>query len=219
MRRSRRSSESGTPRLTATRASVWTFFYNQASMSPDSDGREFIANHDTPTTRPHMNIKSVFVGALLISQLSTSYGQANSFIVSPGITLPKDTATQSQLLTALDGFLSQKDKPGKENTYVLKAHLLETSVLLDEMKQVEANNELKKPAFYKCYLTNVAPLSEKDYLIQCSYLGVNEANPVLRASFTILAMKDDGQFRFSSPLRQNSLSWKTEKLGNTVIPF
>src|SRR3977135_2319624 len=96
-----------------------------------------------PTTRPHMNIKSVFVGALLISQLSNSYGQANLFIVSPGITLPKDSATQSQLLTAFNGFLSQKDKPGKENTYVLKAHLLETSVLLDEMKQVEANNELK----------------------------------------------------------------------------
>ena len=166
-----------------------------------------------------MNIKSVFVGALLISQISTSYGQANSFIVMPGITLPKDTATQSQLLSALNGFLSQKDKPGKENTYVLKANLLETSVLLDEMKKIEVNNEPKSPAFYKCYLTNAAPLNERDYLIQYSYLGISEATPVMRASFTILATKDGGQFRFSSPLKQNSLSWKTERLGNTTFHF
>ena len=121
-----------------------------------------------------MNIKSVFAGALLISQIATCNGQTHSFIVSPGITLPKDSTTQSQLLTALNGFLSQKEKPGKENTYVLRAHLLETSALLDEMKQVEENNELKEPTFYKCYLTNVIPLNENDYLIQCSYIGINE---------------------------------------------
>ena len=166
-----------------------------------------------------MNIKSVFAGALLISQISASHGQTKSFIVSPGINLPKDSTTQSQLLTALNGFLSQKDKPGKENTYVQKAHLLETSALLEEMKHVEENNELKKPAFYQCYLTNVIPLNENDYLIQCSYIGINETTPLLRASFTIVGTKDDNQFHFSSPLKQNSLSWKVEMLGNTTFHF
>ena len=132
---------------------------------------------------------------------------------------PKDSATQSQLLAALNGFLSQKDKPAKENTYVLKAHLLETSALLDEMKHVEENNELKQPAFYKCYLTNVMPLNENDYLIQCSYIGINETTPVLRASFTMVATKDANQFHFSSPLKQNSLSWKVETVGNTTFHF
>lgn len=166
-----------------------------------------------------MNIKTVFAGALLLSQIAISYGQTNSFIVSPGITLPKDTATQSALLAALNGFLSQKDKPPKENAHVLKAHLLETSVLLDEMKRVEDNNELKQPAFYKCYLTNVMPLNDNDYLIQCSYIGLNETTPMLRASFTMVATKDADQFHFSSPLKQNSLSWKSETLGNTTFHF
>jgi hypothetical protein len=166
-----------------------------------------------------MNIKSLFAGALLISHLSTSAGQTHSFIVSPGITLPKDTTTQSALLAALNGFLSQKEKPAKENTYVLKGHLLETSVLLDEMKHVEENSELKQPAFYKCYLTNVMPLNDNDYLIQCSYIGINETTPILKASFTMVATKDASQFHFSSPLKQNSLSWKSETLGNTIFHF
>jgi hypothetical protein len=166
-----------------------------------------------------MNIKSVVAGALLIAHISTSDGQTNSFIVAHGITLPKDTTTQNQLLTALNGFLSQKEKPAKENTYVLKAHLLETSALLDEMKHVEENTELKQPAFYKCYLTNVMPLNENDYLIQCSYIGLNETTPVLRASFTMVATKAANQFHFSSPLKQNSLSWKMETVDTTIFHF
>lgn len=166
-----------------------------------------------------MNIKSVFAGALLASQISTSYGETPSVTVSHGITLPKDSTTQSQLLTALNGFLSQKDKPAKENTYVLKPHLLETSALLSEMKHIEENTELKQPAFYKCYLTNVMPLNENDYLIQCSYIGLRETNPVLRASFTMVATKNSNQFHFSSPLKQNSLSWKVEVLENTAFHF
>lgn len=166
-----------------------------------------------------MNIKSVVAGALLIAQISTADGQTNSFIVAHGITLPKDSTTQSQLLAALNGFLSQKDKPAKENAYVLKTHLLETSVLLDEMKHVEDNNELKQPAFYKCYLTNVMPLNDNDYLIQCSYIGLNETTPVLRASFTMVATKDADRFHFSSPLNRTSLFWKSETLGNTTFHF
>jgi hypothetical protein len=166
-----------------------------------------------------MNIRSVFAGALLLSQILTSYGQTNSFIVPPGLILPKDSATQSALFAAFDGFLSQKDKPAKENAHVLKAQFLETSVLLDEMKHIEENTELKQPAFYKCYLTNVMPLNDNDYLIQCSYLGVNGTTPMLRASFTLVATKDADRFHFSSPLKQNSLSWKSETLGNTTFHF
>src|SRR5471032_1271703 len=78
------------------------------------------SNYYTPAKQRYMTIKSLFAGALLISHISTSYGQTTSIIVPHGITLPKDSTTQSQLLAALNGFLSQKDKPAKENTYVLK---------------------------------------------------------------------------------------------------
>lgn len=166
-----------------------------------------------------MNLKSVFAGALLVCQSATAYAETSSFTVSHGITLPKDIAIQGQLLAALNGFLSQKEKPAKENGYVLKSHLLETSALLDEMKRVEENAELKKPAFYKCYLTNVIPLNESDYLVQCSYMGINETTPALRASFTVLATKKDSQFHLSSPLKYNSRSWKAETVGKTTFHF
>jgi hypothetical protein len=198
--------------------SDWTFFCNLASISTVSI-RESRSHYYTPAKQRNMNIKSVVAGALLIAQISTSDGQTNSFIVAHGITLPKDSTTQSQLLTALNGFLSQKEKPAKENTYLLKTHLLETSALLAEMKHIEENIELKQPDFYKCYLTNVMPLNENDYLIQCSYIGISETTPVLRASFTIVATKNSNQFHFSSPLKRNSHSWKAEVVGNTTFHF
>ena len=154
-----------------------------------------------------------FLNSLLL------FGQTNSLIVSNSINLPKDSVTQILLITSLNGFLSQKEKPAKENTYVLKTNLLETSVLLDEMKNLERSDTLKDTNFYKCYLTNVIQLNDNDYLIQYSYIGINESTSILRASFNISAKKDVNQFYFFSPLKQNSISWKTKILGNTKFYF
>jgi hypothetical protein len=166
-----------------------------------------------------MNIKSVLIAALTISHISTFHGENSSFTVSHGITLPKDDTIRSQLLAGLDGFLSQKEKPAKENSCVLKSHLLETAALVDEMKGVEENAELKQLAFYKGYLTNVVPLDENEYLVQFSYMGVSENTPALRASFTVLATRSDNQFRLSSPLKYNCRSWKTQTIGKTTFHF
>ncbi len=156
-----------------------------------------------------MNIKSLCLVSMTI--VITSYGQKNTLIVSDNIALPRDTIVKEQLLTSLNGFLFQITKPNKENSFVLNSDLLETSVLLDEMKDLGNNNKLKEDNFYKAYLTNATQLNDTNFLIQLSYIGVNEGSPILRASFTLIAKKGGTQFYFYSPLKQNTTSWNEKR--------
>ena len=164
-----------------------------------------------------MNIKSLCLVSMTI--VITSYGQKNTLIVSDNIALPRDTIVKEQLLTSLNGFLFQITKPNKENSFVLNSDLLETSVLLDEMKDLGNNNKLKEDNFYKAYLTNATQLNDTNFLIQLSYIGVNEGSPILRASFTLIAKKGGTQFYFYSPLKQNTTSWKGQTINNINIYY
>ena len=66
-----------------------------------------------------------------------AYAQYNPLVVPANITLPKDTIVSNRLIKSLNGFLAQKENPNKENTFVLNEDLLETSILLDEIKEIE----------------------------------------------------------------------------------
>lgn len=148
-----------------------------------------------------------------------SFAQTNPLIVPANVVLPKDTLIANHLLKSLNGFLSQKESPNKENLYVLKEDLLETSVLLDEMKGIEKSAKLKDDNFYKGYLTNVVQIDKSNFIIQISYIGINENIPILNASFEILAKYIDDKFYFLSPLQRNTLSWQTKKIGNCTFHF
>ena len=113
----------------------------------------------------------------------------NPLIITDNINLPTDSIIKNQLLASLNGFLEQKEKPNKENTFVLNADLLETSILLDEIKGIERNRKLNDNNFYKAYLTNAAPLNDNNFLVQLSYIGLKESLSSLRASFTLIAVK------------------------------
>ncbi|HZX57071.1 MAG TPA: hypothetical protein VFE54_00030, partial [Mucilaginibacter sp.] len=159
----------------------------------------------------------IVIALTLTSFTVLSYSQ--SIIVQSNINLPKDSLVKKQLISSLSGFLEQKDKPNKENKYVLKEDLLETSALLDEMKGMDRNVKLKDNSFYKCYVSNVVKQDDNDYVLQISYIGVTENTPVFRASFRLLTKKKDSIFYFSSPLRRNTISWKTKKLGNVTYHY
>jgi hypothetical protein len=150
--------------------------------------------------------------AIAIAFLSISaFAQSGAILISKGINLPKDSVT-TQLIGSLNGFLSQKDKPNKENTFILKDGLLETSALVDEMKGIE------KGDLYKPYLTNVVKHS-KGFAVQLSYIGITESTPVIRASFQFLAEQRGDQFYFYSPLKQKTTYWKTKKAGNITFRY
>jgi len=164
-----------------------------------------------------MKLTPLFILTLLLASAFSSFGQ--SLIISPEISLPKDSLTKNQLINSLNGFLDQKEKPNKQNAFVLKEDLLATSLLLDEMKGMEKNAKLKDEHFYKPYLQNVVSLGNDDFLVQVNYSGFKAGVPVLRASFGLLAKKQGDGFYFYSPLKQNTQYWKTKKIGNITFHF
>jgi len=151
-----------------------------------------------------------------LSSLS-SYGQ--SLAMSGDLRFTVDSTTKSQLTSALNGFLDQKEKPNKENTFVLKSDLLATSLLLDELKGMEKNAKLKDDHFYKPYLQDITDISNSEFLVQLSYIGMAENTPVLRASFKLIAEKQGDRFYFCSPLKRNTVSWKTKRSNNITFYF
>lgn len=147
------------------------------------------------------------------------FAQTNPLIVPANVILPKDTLVAKQLVKSLNAFLGQKESPNKENIFVLKEDLLETSILLDEMKGIEKSAKFKDDNFYKGYLNNVVQIDKSNFIIQLSYIGINENAPILAASFEILAKYIDDKFYFLSPLQRNTLSWQTKKIGNCTFHF
>lgn len=143
----------------------------------------------------------------------TSLSHAQSVIVPGNINLPNDSVVKNQLISSLNGFLSQKRNPNRDNAFVWKDNLLETSAFLDEIKYIDRNFKTNEDNFYQCYLTNVIQLNDNDFMVQFSYMRVTESAPVLHAAFKLNAKRANGQFYFYSPLKQNTVTWKTKKVG------
>lgn len=165
-----------------------------------------------------MTLKLIFSTLLFLLTFFT-FGQTKPLIIPSYINLPKDTLAANNLIKSLNGFLSLKEMPNKVNPFVLKEDLLETSILLDEMKGIEKSEKYKDDNFYKGYLTNVVQIDNINFLIQFSYIGINENVPILLASFEVLAKQKENQFYFYSPLKRNTMSWQTKKIGNCTFHF
>jgi hypothetical protein len=165
-----------------------------------------------------MNIKWSGIGVFIIQLATSAFGQSGLNIPTD-TRLPRDSVIKNELLTSLNNFLSQIPKQNKENSFVLNSDLLETSVLMDEMKNQETNSALKAENFFKPYLMNLIRINDTNYLVQISYIGINEGRILLRASLTLEGCKKDSRFYFSSPLKQNTIAWKTEKMGNVNLCF
>lgn len=165
-----------------------------------------------------MTLKHIFTKTLFL--LSTIiFSQNHPLLIPSNINLPKDTIVSSNLIESLNGFLSQKENENKTNTYVLSEDLLETSILLDEMKGIEKSGKYKDDNFFKGYLNNVVTLDKNNFLIQFSYIGINQNTAVLRASFEVLTKLKDSKFYFLSPLKRNTISWKVQKTGNIIFHY
>lgn len=157
----------------------------------------------------------IIIASVWIS-LTTS-ASAQSIIIQTNILLPQDTTVRAQLINSLNGFLSQKDRVNKENNFVLNEDLLETSDLLDEMKGIERNNKANN--LFKPYLNNVVELDANNFIIQLSYMGVLDNAPQLRASYKLIAKRLGAQFYFSSPLKQNTIAWKSKKYTRLTLHY
>ena len=110
-------------------------------------------------------------------------------------------------------------KSNEENLLVLESQKVETFILLDEIHGIEKSTRFKDDFFFKPYLANIAPIESNRYLIQISYIGVDNSIPYLRASFELIAHKVGTTFYFASPLLRNTEGWKTTVVGNNTFHY
>jgi len=163
-------------------------------------------------------MKLFFTTTLLLATLFTN-AQTNALRVNPNIVLPKDSIQSKALTTSLNDFLLSAQKPNEENKFVFEKEKIETFIQLDEIKGIEKNEKLKEDYFYKPYLTNAVLLKDQSYLLQVSYIGINEDTALLRASFEFIAHKTNDSYTFSSPLLKNTKNWKVKKVGNNIFHY
>jgi len=164
-------------------------------------------------------LKKISLSLVLILLSVVCYGQTDPLFIAKYIRLPGDSIQNKQLIAALNGFLSQAEKPNKENTFVLAEDLPETSILLNEIKGMKDGKGPDKKNFYKCYLTNVVALDSAENIIQFSFVGMDGIAPILRASFELFAKKVKGQYYFSSPFKRNTALWHVKAIGNFYVYY
>ena len=164
-----------------------------------------------------MKTKSIFLSAILASalfmQLNAQTVDALSnksyLIIGKDIRLPKDSIESKKLISALNNFLVAIQQPDKDNPWIFPAEKAETELLIDEMRGMDKRDSI----IFQSYLTNIEALSDKNsYLVQITYMGIDNETPRLRAIFELIAHKTDDDFLFSSPLVRNTKEWKTKAI-------
>ena len=163
-------------------------------------------------------MKFISALAFFLATLSAS-AQTLYLRINPNIVLPKDSIESKTLTASLSDFLLSAQKPNEENKFIFDGERIETFIQLDEVSGIEKSGKFSDDFFYKPYLTNVVPLRDNTYLIQVSYMGTNENEALLRASFEFIAHKTNNTFVFSSPLLRNTKNWKVEKAGNNIFHY
>jgi hypothetical protein len=161
-----------------------------------------------------LSLTTLFLISVIIIKAQTSL-----LVVNPTINLPKDSVESLLLTSTLNEFLIAARKPNEENKLVLSDEKVETYILLDEMNGIEKSGKFKSDTFYKPYLTNVVGLNDKSYLLQVSYIGVNDNVPYLRASFELIANKLNNTFYYSSTLKRNTQNWKVLTMNNCTFHY
>jgi len=151
--------------------------------------------------------KTILLLCFFISIIAKS--QTTSILIPRATVLPVDSIIKTRLIAAINGFLSLKDGPNSLNTFIDKKYFKETSALVDEIKGIDKSARMKDDYFYKPYLLNLTLIDSAKYLMQMAYIGVDGNAPLTRAVIRLNITKKDGNFHFSSPLQDNTSSWKT----------
>lgn len=155
----------------------------------------------------------------LMGALLSASAQTNYLIINPEIVLSKDSVQRELLIHSLNEFIISARKPNSENQRVLESQKLETYILLDEIRGIEKSKTFNDTVFYKPYLSNVSSLNDSQYLIQFSFIGKRDETVFLRAVYTIIGHRINGNYRFSSPLILNTKKWKVKKSGSTLFYY
>ncbi len=94
-----------------------------------------------------MKLKGSFCGTLALLAAAgiafCSFGRGEEVAVPADVRWRTDSGTKTRLLDSLNGFLAQMERPASENVFVRKEDALETALLLDEMRGMEAKGQIE----------------------------------------------------------------------------
>ncbi len=140
-----------------------------------------------------------------------------TLIIPQGIRLPKDSLVAAGLIGSLRGWLDQRNKSDSLNEYLSGGAA--TSVLMDELRNIDWWNKRDSASNCRCYLGNVVFLDSTKCRVQLNYMGLRKDTPVLRACCTVVARREGDKWTVSSTLEENTTGWKTRKIGNCVFHY
>lgn len=156
--------------------------------------------------------------AFFMAICSTLSAQPNNLIINEGIIMPTDSLECEALLLSVNAFLSAAYE-NSDNKWILPTQKVETQILIDEIQDIQKHKKLKKDTFYKAYLTNITPLENHKYAVHIAYIGIQEAAPILRANFELIAHKTKESYLIASPLLRNTQNWTTKKMQNHIFHY
>ncbi|HEY8930888.1 MAG TPA: hypothetical protein VIM55_16905 [Mucilaginibacter sp.] len=156
---------------------------------------------------------------IIICFLTVLSTQGQHIVIPQNLKIPLDSAQKVQLSSSLNSFISDGGEQVSTTFMILPGTERETGLLINEMKGMGKNAQLKDDQFYKPYLTNITDLGKNTYGLQISYMGVLNGAPVVHASFKLLTQFKAIGFNFYSPLKENTGGWKTKVLGSITYHY
>ncbi len=165
-----------------------------------------------------MKLKNHYTLLFITIFLSVN-AQKNIIKINSNIIMPKDSIISKSLIISLNNFLDAAQGNNIENKWIFNQQQIQTSLLINEIENIEKSEEFKNDFFYKPYLTNLITIENNQFYIQISYIGINNNTPFLKASIELIAYKTEDKFVFSSPLFRNTKNWNSKKIGNATFHF
>lgn len=132
-------------------------------------------------------------------------------------TSPRDTVLRKALQNDLSGLLSFANN--ETNPFIASECMMETSILLDEMKDLQKSAKYNDSLFYKCEILNYIKLTDSNSIVQVSFVGSSHDTIMVRALFTLYAFRKETSFKFYSPLKDQTKYWYSTQMDNITLYY
>ncbi|WP_160712391.1 hypothetical protein [Chitinophaga solisilvae] len=136
------------------------------------------------------------------------------FSLSPSLSFPPDSLVKNRLLTSLDGFLQDKDRPGGAAGYTDTAYLRRYQMGFDEIQFIENSKKYNDSNFFRPQLTNIIKINPGEYLIKLAFAGVTpDRQPVVRKLYSMVAREKADKFIFYPAVDYVVKDWQHKQVG------
>jgi hypothetical protein len=145
-------------------------------------------------------LSAVLFSLVFIGFSVGGFAQTGGLRVAPGVRL---LSGDSVLMASVRGWLGAMSGPDSLNRYVAEGDRPGTAVLMGQLRALKGD----------CWLGGLTPLDSSHWQIRLNYISLQHDTPSLQACCTVLARREGSNYFISSPLAENTLSWKQKTIG------